>query len=135
MQNTTTAACASASELFASWKRFLQPDTVARSLVIEAEIGTRVPDFAQTSFESDPLPLACTHWSERPLLLVRGLQGIAREQMLEIREDELLMLLLVMQSQLNQPGNFRGQSLLGEQGEHGLVDVMAILEDILQPGA
>src|SRR2546430_13385411 len=90
----------------------IEPDTVARLLVIEGEIAAGVPELAQAAFESDPPRIACADRSERPLLLIRGLLRIAREQVLQVREDELLMLLLVMQPQLDQPVGWR-RSLSG----------------------
>src|SRR5260370_11702700 len=99
---------------------------MARRLVIETEVSSRVPDFAQTSFESDPSRRACAHGSERPLFLVRGLHGVARKQMLQIRENQLLMLLFVIQSEFDERANFGGQLPLCEHGEHGLVDVLTI---------
>src|SRR6267143_4978179 len=112
----------------------IEPDTMARLLVIEGEIATRVPELAQAAFETDPSRIACADRSERPLLLIRGLLRIAREQVLQVREDELLMLLLVMQAQLDQPSDWR-RSLCGEDGAHGRVDVIAIGEHLLEAGA
>src|SRR5258708_18338136 len=85
--------------LFRSYAEWVQPDAVARGFVVETEIVAGVPDFAQTTFERNPARLACADRRQRPLLLVGRLQRIAREQMLRIREDELLVLLLVMQAQ------------------------------------
>ena len=74
---------------------------MARRLVVEAEIGAGVPDFAHTRLERNPAPLACVNLGERPLLLVCRLQGIAREQVFYIGQDEFLMLLFMVQSELD----------------------------------
>src|SRR5258706_4037629 len=87
-----------------------------------------MPDFAQAFLERDPLRLARAYRRQRPLLLIRRLQRIAREQMLHIREDELLVLLLMVQTQLDQPTGLRGKVPGGKQAEQGLVHVTAIRE-------
>ena len=45
------------------------------------------------------------HRKKRPARRVRRTQRIAREQMLDIGENQLLMLLLVMQAEQNQRDN------------------------------
>src|SRR5260221_9086504 len=113
----------------------VQPDAVARGFVVETEFLAGVPDFAQTFFESNPARLACADLRQRPLLLVGRLQRIAREQMLRIREDELLVLLLVMQAQFDQGAGLCGKAVGGEQAEQGLVHMTAIREHFFETRA
>jgi len=55
--------------------------------------------------------------------------------MLRIREDELLVLLLVMQAQFDQPAGVCRKAVGGEQAEHGLVHMTAIREHFFETRA
>src|SRR5260221_5770070 len=55
--------------------------------------------------------------------------------MLRVREDELLVLLLVMQAQFDQPVGLRGKAVGGEQAEYGLVHMTAIREHFFETRA
>ena len=55
--------------------------------------------------------------------------------MLHDGEHEFLVLLLMLQPELDQSAGFGRRPFPGEESEHGLVDVMAIGEDLLQPRA
>src|SRR5258706_14722751 len=112
----------------------LEPNAVARRLVVEAEALAGVPDLMQSARELDPARLARPDRSERPKLAVGRLQGIARKQMLRVRENQLLVLLLVLQAELDQPGDL-GRKLRIEHREHGRIDVIAIHENLAESGA
>jgi hypothetical protein len=99
---------------------------VARRLVVEAEIRACMPDLAQAAFELYPAPFARADRSERPLRLICGLQRIARQQVLQVAEDQLLVLLLVLQSELDERLGLGAQAGSAEQRDHGPVDIVAV---------
>jgi hypothetical protein len=47
----------------------------------------------------------------------------------DIGEDELLMLLLMMEAELDKVQQL-GRELLGEKSLHGIIDVLAISQDV-----
>jgi hypothetical protein len=110
----------------------LDPDAVARHLVVEGEPLAGVPDLAEAARLRDPARLARADRRERPLLLVGRFERIAREQVLEVGEDELLVLLFVLQSELEQVGR---HVVRGEQLENGVIDVTPVREHVVEARA
>ncbi len=97
-----------------------------RLLVIEAEAGTRVPDLHESAWQL--LEGQARRNAPHRLLagLVRGQERIAGEQMFEVGEQQLLMLLLVIQSQDHAGGESRVQIRAGEEDLQVLIDVRSI---------
>ncbi len=104
----------------------LQPHAMARHLVVEPEAAAIMADVVKPAGEGDPARLARPDRSQGPLLLVRRPERVARQQVLEVGEDELLVLLLVLQAQLEQLGRVR---LAREQILDGKVDMASIREN------
>ena len=57
---------------------------------------------------------------------VGGLERIARQNVLDVHEQELLVLLLMVQPEIDEVRDFRGQRTV-EQPGHRLVDVASVL--------
>ena len=66
---------------------------------------------------------------------VRGLERIEREQVLQVREDQFLMLLLVVQAELDEIERFHRQRAAGEQRAHALVHVRAVAQHLVETRA
>ena len=72
---------------------------VARPLVIECKARPAVADIERTAVDGDPAHSARAHRRQRPALRVGGRERIARKQMLDIGQHQLLMLLFVIDSE------------------------------------
>ena len=82
---------------------------MARPLVVEREAVAGVTEFGQTAVVADPRRRACPHRRQRPRPLVGGLQRILGQQVLDVGEDQLLVLLLVVESELDRRRSVRRQ--------------------------
>ncbi len=99
---------------------------MARRFVVEVEAVALVSDLAHAALERDPrqrrcLPLACiacTFAEDRT-------QRVDREHVLDVGHEQFLVLLLVVQSDLDQPGDFARHIAL-QQLRHVGVDVGAV---------
>src|SRR5205823_13367351 len=80
-------------------------DLMRGPFVVEREAGAVMPDRRQTCVVAMPLERRRLHFEQRPTRPIRGAQRIAREDMLEISEDQFLMLLLVIDAEVDQRGN------------------------------
>src|SRR4051794_10020454 len=101
---------------------------MAWRLVVETESVPGVADVVHPGLHTNPPPLAALYRGERPLLLIDRFHGVARQQVFHVGQDELLMLLFVMQSELDERSDLRRQSLIRQQFEHRLIYVPAICE-------
>src|SRR5437870_13920621 len=88
---------------------------MTRCFVVERKAVAVMPDFHETLAELDPghgrSARTCYRRAHR---YVRGSEWIARQHVLEVGEDQLLMLLLVVHPQLDQRAQ-RDRRLLCEQ--------------------
>src|SRR5580658_7939377 len=75
-----------------------QVDGMPRELVVEGECGTLVADFYSASLMFDPAGLwwRFSLCAALVVLAVDGSQGIARQHVLNVHEQQLLVLLLVV---------------------------------------
>ncbi len=101
---------------------------VPRLLVVEREVVTGVSDLDQPPGEIEPARRARRDRGERPLPAVCRLQRIARQQVLQVGDDELLVLLLVMDAELDQRQQRCVRVATCEEALHALVDVTAVRE-------
>ena len=101
---------------------------MTRQLVVETEVLAARADLADAAVERDEMQRrrgVVRIVTPRP---VRGQQGIAREEVLDVREHQLLVLLLVIHPER---GDREQTFVLGPHAEqllHVLVDVLAILQ-------
>jgi hypothetical protein len=80
------------------------PHLVPGTFVVEGEPAAFVADLAQAGLEADPADMASVDGRERPAFLVRGPHRVARQQVFQVGEDELLVLLLVVRAELGERG-------------------------------
>ena len=112
---------------------------MARRLVVEAEAVAGVADRHDTACVVDPCGTAVgpgfDSWRafERP---IGGVEGIDREHVLDVHEQQLLVLLLMVEAELDEPGHLR--RLIGAPGDqklvHGVVDRAPVVADVRDPG-
>src|SRR5439155_7778285 len=81
----------------------LEENAVTRALVVEREPLARMADLGRARLV--PVPAQRGRASSRDLrrLSIDGMQRILRQQMLHVGQQELLMLLLVVQAELDEP--------------------------------
>jgi hypothetical protein len=79
----------------------LEEDAMTRQLVVEREPVARVAERLQAAGIADPVGATRAHRREGPSGAIHRLGRIAREQVLEVGEDELLVLLLVVEAELD----------------------------------
>ena len=108
-----------------------EPDLVPGALVVECETGSRVPDLIEAAGEVDPGGRQRRRLDLELRRLIGGQQGIHREDMLDVHQDQLLMLLLVVDAEPEQsrdaaPLRFSGSL---DQPGHRRAYVVAISHD------
>ena len=109
----------------------LDQRAMTRQLVVETEVLAARADFADAAVERDEVHRRSRIARLAGAGLVRGQQRIAREQMLDVREHQLLVLLLVIDADR---GDRQQPFVFGSCTEellHVLVDVLAILPHFL----
>lgn len=111
-----------------------EPHAMARRFVVEAESVAGMADLLHAAVERYPVWLGRGRRHRRRAFEVCRLERIAREQVLEVGDDQLLVLLLVMQTQLDALGKGVRQRPL-QQRAHRRVDVPAIGADLVAPRA
>ena len=82
---------------------------MARQLVVEAERAVErrvVAHIEQPGIEAEPAQRLRLHRGDRPAPGVGRLQRVARQQVLQVGEDQLLVLLFVGQAQRDQRFDF-----------------------------
>ena len=111
----------------------LEKYPMPRRLIVESERAARVADLAGPFRERSPGERrrgVSFRAARRP---VRRMERIAREDVLDVGEDQLLVLLLVVEAELDDGEQLRiGAG--GQQSFHAEVDVAAITEHLLKPG-
>jgi hypothetical protein len=95
-------------------------DGVARALVVEREALAAVPDGDEAAVEPHPVVRDACHRREPPSGLVHRLQRIARQHVLDVGEHQLLVLLLVLQTEFDQRIDL-GVVRRVQQGRHTVV--------------
>jgi hypothetical protein len=105
-----------------------QPDAMARRLVVEREPRARMADLAAAAFEPHPAQRSNqTLLAQHKIGAIRRRQRVERQQMQEIREDQLLVLLFVLQAKLDEVERAQRQaSAASQQCFQARVDLRAI---------
>ena len=120
-------------------RKWLDPDPVARPLVVEGEgapggraLGGAYGDQAGVQRnEAQRIGARARHVTRRP---VRGPHRVLKERVLDVREQELLVLHLVVQSELDAVDDL-GAARSFERGAHALVDRSPVVQDFGHRGA
>src|SRR5579862_4258602 len=94
----------------------VDPHRVARRLVVEGKGVALVADLLLAARDANPRAARRLYLRERPRLAIHGLQRIARQQVLHVREDELLVLLLVLDAQIDERARVRVEASRGDEG-------------------
>ncbi len=112
-----------------------EPDAVRRPLVVERERVAVVPDASDAGRPFDEArgrrrrpPL------ERRGRAIRGSQRILPEVMLQVGQQQLLVLLLVMQSELDEVELRGGEPARGQPPHDAVVDDASVVEHLVEPG-
>ncbi len=101
---------------------------------IEGETFAGMADVLHAAVERMPAQALAVRLDSRfQVVAVDRMQGALREDVLDVHEQQFLVLLLVLQTQLDPPVDFIGIGLgrLGQQFAHGLVHVTAVTVDVL----
>ncbi len=105
-----------------------------RELIVETEPVATVTDFDRTAVVLEPAGL---RWvgggGGRRDIHVRRVQRVLREHVLDVHEQQLLVLLLMVQTEGDQFGETRLVELI-EQRSHRPIDVGAVTGDLLDAG-
>ena len=115
----------------------LQPDTVCRTLIVEREARLVMADRHQTGVERHR---SAAHDLKRLGsgldLIGGGVERRARHQVQHIHQEKLLMLLVVVQTQLEQIALMAAGLALRQPGDHAAVDLASISQDLVdgRPG-
>ena len=114
-----------------------QQHLMRRLLVVEAETVAGVTDLIDAGLETDKLTRAGPPHRRLPTLVVSGAGRILRERMQDVGQNQLLMLLLVMQTDLDDRDDFFQQRFVGafDQHSHRAIDMRAIGRDLLRHSA
>jgi hypothetical protein len=110
----------------------IEPDLVARPLIIERETGTGMADLVEPAGELDPSGRrrARRHriWARR---LIGRQQRVDREDVLDVHQDQFLMLLFVLQAQFDEGRGLMPHRRAGliNQPQHRRADMVAIGAD------
>ncbi len=102
---------------------------VARPLVIESEAPFAGASFIDPGRQLHPTRLARRMAAQLRICLIGGTDRIEPECVLDIRQQQLLVLLLVLQAKLDQFARILRQVRAFEQRRHRLVDMRAIPAD------
>ena len=92
----------------------VEPDAVARHLVVKAESGVGMTDFMNCGIKRNPATPTRLDRGQGPLFLIRRLQRVARKQVLDIGQNQFLVLLLMVEPELDQGLDLGGQALPGQ---------------------
>ena len=101
-----------------------QPDAMPRGLVVEAEAGPRRTDLHEALREVDERRRPRRARRAVEVVPVRGTQRVRAEGELQVRDDQLLVLLLVVQAEFDAGANLVVAAR--EQRPHGLVHVRPV---------
>lgn len=94
----------------------------------------RRADLHVAGFEADELKRFRPGVFLRLFFSVNREKRVQRKQVQHIRDDQFLVLLLVVQAQFDGRQRFRGQGLASEQRPHPFVHMRPVAQDLFQPG-
>src|SRR5690606_24693753 len=105
-------------------------------LIIPREPVTRMADLVNAARILDPADRIGFRWGHAELSrTVGGAQRIGGKKRQNIGQQQFLMLLLVINADLDEPGNFRpGREFPGEKRRQRIVDMRAISKHALARG-
>ncbi len=100
-------------------------NAVARLLVVEGEARSIVADEPDAAGELDPVENGVRVSAVPDLAVIARVEGVQRQQALDVHQEELLVLLFVLDTELGQEGHlWLGRT--SEQLAHGLVYLSAV---------
>ncbi len=109
---------------------------MARRLVVVRESLAGVADLVHPFGDVDPFQRRRGGRGGRERVAVRGPQGIGPEDVLDVREQQLLVLLLVVQAERDEAMRrvLQVAADAAEESRHRRVDLIAVVEHLLQRG-
>jgi hypothetical protein len=110
---------------------------VPRRLVVEAEVAVElrvVAELDEAALVIEPGERLRPHRRHRPAPRVRRREQVARQRVLDVGEDQLLVLLLVVQAERGERGDLAVVAARGEERVHPLVDIGAVAPHLRQVG-
>src|ERR1700721_2919650 len=103
-------------------------DSVARQLVVEDESTAFEADLAQPTFVLDQGGRNRSGVATEVRDRVRGLREVLREDMLDVHQQKLLVLLLVVETELQQARD-GGLGISGDELQHRFIDTCPVTPD------
>jgi len=107
---------------------------MSRQLVVESEARPRVSNVDQASIERDPTNRGCRATGlKTSCRSICRLQRIGREYVLDVRQDQLLVLLLMVDPKLDDECEIFHLPLgaVGEKALHPTIDVASVVEHLV----
>src|SRR6185437_16501267 len=109
-----------------------------RLLIVEVKTVIRVPDGVDAFVQRHPRVAAAARDWETPLPIVSGRDRVVRERVQDVRQHQFLMLLLMVEPDLDQRGDFlqRGLARRLEESDDGSIDMTSVGGDVFdaRPG-
>src|SRR5262249_50643895 len=101
------------------------------TFVVERKLGSAVSDAVDAAFKCEPIGSLLWVMGLRRSLGVDRANGIERERVLDVSQNQFLVLLLVMQAKLDERND--AGPLFVEQAQHGIINIVSVVGDLRDP--